>query len=55
MEDEYLRLQCLKLSVECFSWFKDCSRKPTCSLIQLADMMYKFIKEDEVSKETFYP
>ncbi len=44
MSDEELRVKCLELSVECFSWFKGCAHGIKGTPITLANLMYQFIK-----------
>lgn len=56
MSDEELRVKCMELSVECFSWFKGCAYGIKGTPITLADLMYQFIKTGEVHNDkSYYP
>lgn len=48
MSDEELRVKCLELSVECFSWFKGCAHGIKGTPITLANLMYQFIKPNYI-------
>lgn len=56
MSDEELRVKCMELSVECFSWFKDNMRGIKGTPISLADLMYQYIKSGKIhAAEPYYP
>lgn len=55
MSDEELRMKCLELSIECFSWFKDVRQGIKGSPISLSKLMYQYIKTGEMPTEPYYP
>jgi hypothetical protein len=56
MSDEELRIRCIELSVECFSWFKGNEHGIKGTPIALADLMYQFVKTGKSpDAKPYYP
>lgn len=56
MSDEELRIKCLDLAIECFTWFKGVRNGIRISPLKLADIMYQYIKYGEKYEgEPFWP
>lgn len=53
--DEAIRMKCLELAVECFSWFGENRDGIKGSPISLAEMMFDYVKGNGKEREAFYP